>query len=38
MVMVEYTAMVAVTSLSTVSSASGKLVSHDDMILEKILQ
>ena len=36
--MVEYTPIVAVTSLDTVSSASGKLVSHADTILEKILE
>lgn len=38
MVMVEYTPMVAVTSLDTVSSALGKVVSHADTILEKILE
>ena len=37
-VMVEYTPMVAVTSLETTVSASGKLVSQADTILEKILR
>ena len=38
MVVVEYTVLVATTSLFTVASASGKLVIQGETIFEKILK